>query len=499
MFTRRQFLSAHCGGAGLLLAGLCITATARAQLTIELTVPESTPAGATVHVAGTFNGWNPGDPAYALADQGNDLWTITFPGSVRGFIQFKFTLGSWETVEQNAQGFDVPNRTFTIPATGSITYTGSVATWRNVNVWPLPNSTATPGVSILDFEFAMPQLNRTRRIWIYVPPDYDTTSKRYPVLYMQDGQNVFDTATSFAGEWEVDEALDELHLQGHWGAIVVAVANGEGNRADEYHPWVSAFGGGQGDLYLDFLVDTLKPFIDANYRTLTNPRNTGIGGSSSAAVISFYGAMREPGVFGRSMPFSPAFFVNPELSDFAAATTPQTPPQRFALVSGQNEPVGGLPPGIFADSQLAMVETLAAAGYDTASHVRSLVFADGAHAEWFWRREFPDAFGFLFPNTDTDADGVPGFADNCIDVANAGQRDTGDDGFGNICDPDLNDDGVVNFADLLAMKAAFFSTPGAPTWNEHADLNGDNVVAFVDLQIMKSLFFGEPGPSGIAP
>ncbi len=478
---------------GLLLATLLLALPAQAQLTIELTVPASTPPDATVYVAGTFNTWNPGNASYALTDQGSDLHVITLPDSVRGAIEFKFTLGSWQSVEMNAAGFDVPNRTHTVPPTGPDTYVGTVATWRDIDTWPLPNSTATPTVSIIDFHFPIPQLNRTRRIWIYVPPDYDATTKRYPVLYMQDGQNVFDAATSFAGEWEVDETLDQLHAQGEWGTIVVAVANGEGSRADEYHPWPSSFGGGEGDLYLDFLVDTLKPYIDANYRTLPNRRNTGIGGSSSAAVISQYAALREPDVFGRVLAFSVAFFANPEIYDFAQATVPRVPPSLFAFVSDDNETVGSLPPGVFADSQLEMVSRMAAAGYNVATDVRSTFPTDGAHSEWFWRREFPAAYQWLFANTDGDTDGVPDFADNCSSVINTDQRDTDGDGFGNVCDADLDNDGMINFSDLSLFAGRFFS--GDPD----ADLNGDGTVNFIDLNIVSQSFFAQPGPSGVAP
>lgn len=474
-------------------AGLALPA--HAQLTMDVTVPASTPSDATVYVAGTFNDWDPGDPAYALSAQSANLHVITLPDWVRGFVSFKFTLGTWETVEQDAQGVDVPNRFFLIPQTGAATYTGDVASWRDVNVWPLPNSTATPSVSILDFDFPIPQLNRTRRIWLYLPPDYASTAKRYPVLYMQDGQNVFDAATSFAGEWGVDEALDALHVAGDWGVIVVAIANGELDRANEYHPWPHpSFGGGEGDLYLDFLIDTLKPFIDANYRTLANGRNTGIGGSSSAGVISFYAGIREPQAFGRVLGFSPAFFVNPQLYAAALAAVPLVPPSLFTFVSDASETAGGLPPGVFADAQLEMVATLDAAGFAVPQNVRSQVLPDGAHAEWFWRREFPAAYSWLFDSSaDVDGDTVPDFADNCSESVNTNQRDTDGDGFGNVCDADLNDDGVINASDLGIFRSVFFSA------DPDADLDGDGVVAFVDLGLLKLQFFGPPGPSGVSP
>lgn len=94
---------------------------------------------------------------------------------------------------------------------------------------------------------------------------------------------------------------------------------------------------------------------------------------------------------------------------------------------------------------------------------------------------------------DDDIDGVSNSADNCTQVPNADQRDTDGDGYGNVCDPDLNNDGGVNFADLALMKSLFY------TANPDADLNGDGGVNFGDLAILKSMFFGPPGPSGVAP
>ena len=99
---------------------------------------------------------------------------------------------------------------------------------------------------------------------------------------------------------------------------------------------------------------------------------------------------------------------------------------------------------------------------------------------------------------DIDGDGILDSDDNCVEVPNADQRDTNVDGFGNICDTDLDNDGsITSFSDLAIFDAAFFSTPGAPTWNPDTDFNGDNIVNFVDLQIMKDAFFGPPGPIGI--
>lgn len=106
--------------------------------------------------------------------------------------------------------------------------------------------------------------------------------------------------------------------------------------------------------------------------------------------------------------------------------------------------------------------------------------------------------GFHSP-PDSDGDIVRDFLDNCLLDPNANQRDTDMDGYGNLCDGDLDNSGTINFTDLNMMKMAFFSTPASPDWNEDADMDGDNSVNFGDLFLMKMGFFGPPGPSGIAP
>jgi predicted alpha/beta superfamily hydrolase len=174
--------------------------------------------------------------------------------------------------------------------------------------------TVSKNVTVIDTAFFIPQLKRTRRVWIYLPESYNASRlKKYPVLYMHDGQNVFDEATSFAGEWGVDEALDSL-TEKTKECIVVAVDNGGDKRMNEYNPYDhKKFGKGEGDKYVDFLVKTLKPFIDKKYRTLKDRPNTFIAGSSMGGLISLYAVLKYPKIFGGAGVFSPAFWVAPAL------------------------------------------------------------------------------------------------------------------------------------------------------------------------------------------
>src|SRR5512146_3213252 len=133
------------------------SAPAVTGLTVLLSVPAGTPSDAAVHLAGNFNGWNPAAPDYRLVRAADGRYTLSLPASVRGPIEFKFTLGSWQKVEMGADGADIANRSFTVPATGGATYTATVARWKDdvpvATKGKGGSSTASKSVSILSDSF----------------------------------------------------------------------------------------------------------------------------------------------------------------------------------------------------------------------------------------------------------------------------------------------------------------------------------------------------------
>jgi predicted alpha/beta superfamily hydrolase len=165
------------------------------------------------------------------------------------------------------------------------------------------------GGSLLTHEgFHSPQLRNDRNILVYLPASYDDGARRYPVLYMHDGQNLFDPATSYAGDWGVDDALAGLRADG-LEAIVVGIPNSGEGRLDEYSPFPDArLGGGDGDAYLSFIVETLKPCVDADFRTLPDRDHTGIMGSSMGGLISLYAFFERPEIFGFAGVMSPSLW-----------------------------------------------------------------------------------------------------------------------------------------------------------------------------------------------
>ena len=166
-----------------------------------------------------------------------------------------------------------------------------------------------------------PQLGNRRDLLVYLPPSYHNTTHRYPVIYMHDGQNLFDHATSFAGEWGVDETMEHLGYHEGLEAIVVGIPNAGTQRLAEYTPFRDGrLGGGRGERYLAFVIETIKPLIDANFRTLPDRRYTGIMGSSLGGLISLYAFFRHPAIFGYAGVMSPSlWFAQESIFDYVAS------------------------------------------------------------------------------------------------------------------------------------------------------------------------------------
>jgi predicted alpha/beta superfamily hydrolase len=163
-----------------------------------------------------------------------------------------------------------------------------------------------PIIELIDTGFEIPQLGKNRRIWALLPYDYYDTKKDYPVLYLQDAQNLFDEDAPF-GSWSIDKHLMELAKQGFGELIVIGIDHGGKERIQEFSPYFHRkFGEGQGKAYANFIIDTLKPYVDAHYRTKAHRIYTGIGGSSMGGLISAYIGIVRPEHFSKLMIFSPS-------------------------------------------------------------------------------------------------------------------------------------------------------------------------------------------------
>ena len=363
-----------------------LTKSLEAQVTIIVDqIPDNTPGDVNIHIAGNFNGWDPGNASHILEKQDDGTYQIELPeGS--GTLEYKFTRGDWSSVEGDANGNEIANRTYTWGSATSIT--DQIQTWKDLEGTDVNLNTAAENVEILFDDFLIPQLNRQRRIWLYLPPNYNETTLSYPVFYMHDGQNVFNQGTSFSGEWKVDEALNKIFENGGTPCIVVAIDNGQNYRTEEYTPWRNEnYGGGRGDDYVRFIIETLKPYIDENYRTKPEREFTGIAGSSLGGLISHYAGIKYPETFGMIGAFSPAFWINPEIQPLTESYDNPYETKFLFLVS-QNEGTQ------YVNTMNQVIDLLKGTGVPETS-IRTLIHEDGAHSEWYWAREFPDAYRWL--------------------------------------------------------------------------------------------------------
>lgn len=357
-----------------------------AQFTARIIVTDvATVKQENIYVAGNFNGWNPGDAAYRMKILNGPRKIIVLNDMQEGNYAFKFTRGSWETVETTAQGTDIENHQFYLNSDTTLSFT--VAGWRdNFPDKPKPN-TASPQVFLMDSAFFMPQLNRYRKIWVYLPKSYfKDTKKRYPVLYMQDGQNLFNEATAAFGEWGIDECLDTLQQQLQFETIVIGIESSTAHRLTEYNPFDNEkYGKGEGDAYVSFLIKTLKPFVDEKYRTINNASHTFIAGSSMGALISMYAILQHPEVFGSVGAFSPSFWIAPEIFK-TASESKWSDQHRFFFYAGGKEP------GTVVKDVRNMEGS---SNKNNPMDSREIIYPLGDHSEKYWRMQFPNFYRWL--------------------------------------------------------------------------------------------------------
>lgn len=251
-------------------------------------------------------------------------------------------------------------------------------------------ATAQPNVHILEDVLKIPGLNRDRTLRVYLPPSYEDSQKHYPVMYMHDAQNLFDDATSFVGEWGVDEHLNALAKEG-LELIVVGIDNGQGNRNTELSPWYNEnIGQPEGEAYTRFVVEVVKPYIDKNYRTKAGRKHTAIMGSSLGGLISHYAIYAYPNVFSKAGIFSPSYWVSEKVFSFTKEN-PVPKNARLYLIVGQKEG-----PGMYENTE-KMYAFIKEKGHP-AANIYEETFPQGEHNEAFWSSEFSKAVKWLFKN-----------------------------------------------------------------------------------------------------
>lgn len=401
-----------------------------APVRLEVSVPANTPAGETVYVAGSFQGWNPGSSAYALTRQADGRWAITLDLPAGSAIEYKFTRGTWARVEKGATGEEIPNRRATVGASGA-TLAHAVGSWAD-----LPPPSVTGRLEVFRVSgFLDGGAGRTVRVLL--PEGYGENGARHPVLYMHDGQNLFDPATSFAGEWRVDESAAGLIASGAIEPVIVVGIDNGPDRCGEYTPFPDGGSCGRGEAYLREVREVLMPAIQGRYRTRLGPGSAFMAGSSLGGLISAYAGLVHADAFGRVAAVSPSYWWADEgLIDLAGTVGLEPRPERFYQDMGTAE--GGLVDsngnGVDddADRVVRMGAVLEGRGLIEGEGLRTVIAPGHTHSERYWAERLPSILAYL------------------IDPPRAGP----------ICPGDLNGDGAADMFDAIGLARAMGTAGG---------------------------------------
>ena len=355
------------------------------SVTVELTTP--TDDFRPVFIVGNFNKWIVDEPRFRLRRVATGRFIFTFPADfpMPSRLEYKYVRGGWENKELDEYGNVTENR---VLENSKDVVRDFVPRWANYGL--SFNPAFLPKIQVVDENFDIPQLKKTRRVTILLPFDYDKqTQKKYPVLYLQDAQNLFNPTSPY-GNWAIDQKLAVLAEKGMGDVIVVAVDHGGTERVNEFLPVNnSGFGRSRGKKYVRFLADTLKPFIDKKYRTLPDRLHTGIGGSSMGGLISIYAGLMYPSVFGRLMIFSPSLWVTQNVP-FDAINFFQPKPTRIYVYAGGKEGSNMVP------NAKRFKESVKNQGFDSSNvDFKISIDPNGLHSESRWGQEFPKAVEWL--------------------------------------------------------------------------------------------------------
>jgi len=357
------------------------------QLNILLTTDEDD--SRPVYISGNFNNWHTQDKNFEMDKIGNGLYHYKFaPDFVYpDELLYKFTKGDWSEVEIDKYGNRTENR---VCKEHNGVRKEHVDKWRK-NWLPFkPNF--LPKVHLISEEFEIPQLNKTRRVWALLPHDYEESTETYPVLYLQDAQNLFNEKAQY-GNWEIDKKLAVMSEYKIGKIIIIAVEHAEHDRIKEYNVGKTVLGVGQGKKYIRFITDTLKPFVDKTFRTKSEREYTGIGGSSMGGLVSVFSGLMYPEVYGKLMIFSPSLWVVPKM-DFTNIDFSEPSDTKIYLYAGGDESATMI--DHVKKFKKNMIEN---EFVSSKMKIKLSINMQGKHNEIYWSDEFPKAIEWLFFNT----------------------------------------------------------------------------------------------------
>lgn len=356
-----------------------------AQVKVTITVDaKSVKENERVFIAGNsiqLGEWIPDKVTLEKID--STIWSKSFEFKKGEFIEFKITKGEWNKEALNDEKTVPPN--FKITANNDTTIFIKVNYWKDEFKVTVPDTITGKFVQIKKFQASeIPE----RDVIIWLPPDYDSdANKRYPVLYMHDGQNIFNPATSSLGfDWRIDEIADSLIRINEIPSLIVVGIYNSGRRFFEYSNTED------GEKYMKFIVNELKPYIDSNFRTLTGRENTFIGGSSMGGLISFMLGWEYPDIFSRMICVSPAFKIrNVDYVSVVANYKGEKKPLKIYIDNG----------GIGLEAELQngidqMLKVLNEMGYEMNKDIIWIKDEEAEHNEIAWSKRAPLFLKFLF-------------------------------------------------------------------------------------------------------
>lgn len=356
----------------------------KVKVTFRIYAPQNTPQKDALFITGNhpkLGEWQPA--AVPLHRKQNGVWEIGFEFPQSTSLCYKVTRGSWETEEVSRNGVPQGDRHLTARRNQIVVI--RVANWRDKKFRIAGGIT---GELLYHKNFRSGLLKQKRTIVVWLPPSYrKDESKRYPVLYMHDGQNIFDPATAFGGvEWQVDETADKLIRQKKIREIiVVGIYNGP-DRLEEYSDTE------KGRAYMAFLVNELKPFIDKTYRTQPDHENTAIMGSSMGGLISLYLVWRYPHVFSMAGCLSPSLMWR-KGAVLQMIRKEKYPPQKIKIYFDH----GGIgDEGKYESHFTKLLKLLLQKGYKEGEEVLYYFDRKGDHSERSWSKRVWRPLTFMF-------------------------------------------------------------------------------------------------------
>ncbi|WP_266203974.1 alpha/beta hydrolase-fold protein [Pontibacter kalidii] len=377
----------------LLLLLLLCTMAAPAQAPTEKVVTfmlhtPGLPDTAQVYITGNapeLGNWNPAK--VEMERTGDATWEKEILLRDPMLLEYKYTLGSWEQEATDSTGSPLPN--FTVKVESSLQVKNQVMHWRSGNSKAPVRGGGVTGNIAYHEKVGKSTAVPARDLVVWLPPNYEQErKKRYPVLYMHDGQNLFDpTTSSFGVDWRLDETADSLIRAGEMEPIIIVGINNTENRMQEYVP------GEQGAAYVAYVVNTVKSFIDSTYRTRPGAKHTATGGSSAGGTVAFMLAWEHPDVFSKAICMSPAFKVyDIDYVDDVLAYKGRKKPLFFYIDNGGVELEEQLQPGIDE-----MLQALKQQGYREGKDYTWVKDEKAKHFESAWGKRMPQALRLLFP------------------------------------------------------------------------------------------------------